>query len=58
MLLSDEDHKTMFANFAISADRVLKKYMPFFRRFASGLKTHIAHQYDKEMAQKSEVVCV
>lgn len=58
VLPSREDHRAMFANFAILAGRVLKKYMPFFTRFASGLEKHISHKYDKEMAQNSEVVCM
>lgn len=36
--------------------RTLKKYMPFFGKFATGISRHIKHEYFAEMSQKSEVV--
>ena len=48
--------KSLMHNFAILVGRVLKKRMPFFSTFASGLEEHITHVHYKEMSQKSEVV--
>ncbi len=44
-------------NLAILTGRVLKDHMPFFATFGAGLEKHIAHLYNREMSQKSEVVC-
>ncbi len=53
-----EDHKTITSNFSILVGRVLKKYMPFFGKFGSGLEKHIQYAYSREISQKSEVVSV
>lgn len=46
----------MRVNFAILFGRVLKKYMPYFAKFGSGLEEHIVHSNYKEMSSKSVVV--
>ena len=36
--------------------RVLKKHMPFFTKFGSGVERHIWHTHSEEMSQKSDIV--
>ena len=36
--------------------RVLKKNMPFFKRFGDGLEKHILHEFSDQMSTKSEVI--
>ena len=56
VLPTEADHKALFSNFAIMVCRVLKKHMPFFAKFGSGVERHIRHIYSDEMSRKSEVV--
>lgn len=56
VLPTEEDQRVLYSNFVIHAIRVLKKYMPFFSRFATGLDLCIHHRYEKEMEQRSKVV--
>ena len=56
ILLTDEDHKILSSNFSILICRVLKKHMPFFTKFGSGVERHIWHMHSEEMSQKSEIV--
>ena len=56
ILPTEEDHKVLLSNFAIMVCRVLKKHMPFFTKFGSGVERHIRHIYYAEMSTKSEVV--
>ena len=58
ILPTEQDHKAMKELFSIHIARVLKKFMPFFAKFGSGLERHIKHDFFKEMSQKSEVVSV
>ena len=51
-----DDDIALKTNFAILVGRLLKKHMPFFATYGSGLQSHIKHVYYKEMAQKSKVV--
>lgn len=53
---SPEEHKAIHKNFQHLVARVLKKHMPFFKKFGSGLERHLKHKYYKEMSMKSEVV--
>lgn len=45
LLPSSCDEKAIYSNFAILVVRTLKKYMPFFEKFAEGLEHHIMHEY-------------
>ena len=56
LLPSKEDESALCANFCILISRVLKKHMPFFKEFGSGLERHIRHEYYEEMSSKSNVV--
>ena len=56
LLPTKEDESILQDNFTIHVSRVLKKYMPFFEKFASGMERHIKHKFYKETSQKSEVV--
>ena len=56
LLPSPEDKSALLKNFGFLISRVLKKRLPFFKQFGSGLERHIRHKYYEEMAHKSEVV--
>ena len=56
VLPNHDDDIALKTNFAVLIGRVLKKHMPFFATYGSGLESHIKHVYYKEMAQKSKVV--
>ena len=56
LLPDSQDEKVLFSNFAELVGRTLKKYLPFFEKFGSGMERHIAHEFSQEMARKSEVV--
>lgn len=56
ILPSKEDQSHLKHNFSIMIARVLKKYMPYFKKFGSGLERHIRHEYYEEMSMKSKVV--
>ena len=56
VLPDHDDDIALKTNFAVLVGRVLKKHMPFFATYGSGLESHIKHVYYKEMAQKSKVV--
>jgi len=56
ILPTEEDHKILLSNFAIMVCPVLKKPLPFFTKFGSGVERHIRHIYYAEMSKKSEVV--
>ena len=56
VLPSADDYSSLTSNFAVLVCRILKKHMPFFSTFGSGVERHIPHSYSREMAMKSEVV--
>jgi len=56
LLPNEADYRALFSNFSIIVCPILKKYMPFFAKFGSGVEKHIRHVYYKEMSKKSEVV--
>lgn len=56
LLPTKQDHEVILSNFKVHITRVLRKYFPFFKEFASGVKKHIKHKYYKEMSQQSQVV--
>ena len=58
LLPTEQDAKDLKKNCAFIAARVLKKYMPFFKKFGSGLERHIHHEFYTEMSSKSEVVSI
>lgn len=58
ILPTEADYNVLHSNFAILVCRVLKKQMPFFAKFSSGIERHIEHMYSKEMSKKSKVVSV
>ena len=54
-----KDHTALQQNFVIHIARILADYIPFFSfGFADVVDKHIKHEYSKEMAQKSQVVCI
>lgn len=57
LLPSHDDERALQENFVFLTGRVLKKYMPFFKKFGAGLGRHIQHEHVIAMATKSEVVC-
>ena len=56
LLPSPEDKSALLKNFGFMISGILKKRLPFFKQFGSGLERHIRHKYYEEMAHKSEVV--
>lgn len=57
ILPTEADYDVLYSNFILVC-RVLKKHMPFFAEFCSGIEKHIQHIYSEEMSKKSEVVSV
>ena len=51
-----QDEEVLHANFAILIARTLTSFMPFFKKFGSGLERHLVHERYEEMSSKSEVV--
>lgn len=56
ILPTSSDKKELQKNFSILFAWILKKYIPFFAKFGTGLERHIQHEFYHEMSQKSEVV--
>ena len=56
ILPSADDDLALRTNYSILIARVLRKHMPFFKKFGAGLERHIRHEYYEEMSTKSEVV--
>ena len=56
LLPSSHDESAILTNYSILFARVLKKHMPFFKKFGVGLERHIRHKYYEEMSLKSDVV--
>ena len=56
LLPSSDDARDIRHNMTILIARILKKYMPYFSKFAKGLERHITHDFYEEMAQRSVVV--
>lgn len=56
LLPSSEDEELMNENLAILMGRVLRKYMPFFQKFAFCLGRHIFHEFYEDLSAKSDVV--
>lgn len=54
--------ETVFKNikrrWAVLVSRVIVKYLPAFKNFRSVVVRHIPHKYSKEMAVKSDLVCM
>jgi len=56
VLPSHEDEAILHNNFAHLIGQVLRKHIPFFDAFGSGLGKHIYHHHSDAMSAKSEVV--
>ncbi len=56
LMPSTADDKLIQKNFTILISRILKKNLPFFEKFATGVPKHIKHKFYKELSKKSEVV--
>lgn len=56
ILPSAEDDVAMHNNYSILIARVLRKHMPFLKKFGAGLERHIRHEFYEDMSAKSEVV--
>lgn len=56
ILPTSNDKKQLLSNYGILFTRVLKKCMPWFAKFATGLDRHIKHEFYEQMSRKSEVV--
>ncbi len=56
ILPTTHDVHDMYSNMSVLIARVLKKYMPFFKKYGSAVGRHIMHQYSEEMSKKSCVV--
>ena len=56
ILPSADDDVAIRTNYSILIARVLRKHMPFFKKFGAGLEPHIRHEFYEEMSAKSEVV--
>ena len=56
LLPTKQDFEEIQSNFIVHISRVLSKSFPFFKKFASGMKKHIVHQYYQQTSQESEVV--
>lgn len=56
LLPAASDDAAMKSNFVILIARVLRKHMPFFKKFAAGMLRHIKHDHYAETSQKSEIV--
>jgi len=57
LLPSMSDQVALEKNFSILICQVLKRYMPFFKKFGRAVERHLQHQFSYEMSQQSEVVC-
>ena len=58
LLPSRDDVDVLHANLAVLVGCILRKHMPFFDKYASGLGRHIMHEYTDHMSTKSEVVSI
>ena len=58
VLPTAQDHEDLIDNFTYIFTRVLKRHVPFVKKYAAGLDKHTKHQYYDELSQKSEVVCI
>ena len=56
VLPNHDDDIALKTNFAVLIGRVLKKHMPFFATYGSGLESHIKHVYYKEMAHEHQLL--
>ena len=56
LLPSNDDHVVLHENVAILIGRILRKHMPFFKKFGTGLGRHIFHQHYDDLSSKSDVV--
>ena len=56
LLPSTDDHLMLHENMAILMGRILHKYMPFIKKFGTGLGRHIFHEHYEDLSTKSEVV--
>lgn len=57
-LPSSDDHLMLHENIAILMGRILRKHMPFFKKFGTGLGRHIFHEHYEDLSTKSNVVSV
>ena len=56
LLPTCDDEAVLHENMAILMGRILRKNMPFFEKFATGLGRHIFHEHYDDLSTKSEVV--
>ena len=56
LLPTSTDDTVLKRNMAIMVARILKKHMPFFAKYGSGIEKHISHAKYADMSQKSKVV--
>lgn len=56
LLPSPNDMRDIRHNMALLIARTLKKYVPYFAKYAKGLERHITHEFSDEMARSSVVV--
>ena len=56
LLPSRNDGEVLHENLAILIGRILRRYMPFFTKYAAGLGRHIMHEHSESMSTKSHVV--
>ena len=56
ILPTTRDEEVLQTNFAILIARTLTRYMPYFKKFGSGLERHLVHERYEEMSAKAEVV--
>ena len=54
---SDEDHDTLAKNLSILMSRILVDNVSEMEHLSSVVVRHIDHKYEKDMSQKSQVVC-
>lgn len=58
ILPSRDDQRKLLENYCVLFARVICEHIPFFKKFADCVPSHIIHPYSKEMSQKSEVVSI
>ena len=56
LLPTCDDEAVVHENMAILMGRLIRKNMPFFEKFATGLGRQICHKHYNHLSTKSEVV--
>ena len=56
LLPSNDDHLVLLENMAFMIGCILRKHIPFFMKFGTGLGRHIFHEHYDDLSAESKVV--